>query len=74
MGTGCGRVWDAATGEALGWRADNPLQGEVVTWHEPSGELLAASEVAWRWLGWVGAIVGEPVRLPTETFGPLPAM
>jgi WD domain, G-beta repeat/Pentapeptide repeats (8 copies) len=68
------RVWDAVTGEALGWRAEHLPRGEVVTWHEPSGELLAASEVAWRWLGWVGAIDRESVRLPAETFGPLPAM
>lgn len=45
---------------------------EAAGFAEPGGELIGASAGAWRWLGWVGVVDGKWVRLPAETFGPLP--
>jgi len=37
-------------------------------------EVLGASEGAWRWLGWLEERDGKMVRLPAETYGPLPPL
>jgi WD40 repeat protein len=71
---GAVRVWDAATGEPTAWRIDHLPDDELARWDIRSGRLSGASAGAWRWLGWVGSIGGHAVRMPAETFGPLPTL
>lgn len=68
------RVWDAATGRLVGWQLEQLPKGELTVWSSPGHELLGASEGAWRWLGWLMPQDGRLVRLPAETWGPLPPL
>jgi WD40 repeat protein len=73
-GDGLLRIFDTATGEQVGWNADPLPENELCTWDATTGQLLGASEGAWRWLAWGGVIDGEVAMLPAETFGPLPPL
>jgi WD40 repeat protein len=68
------RIWDAATGRLVGWQLDQLPDSELAVWSSPEHELLGASEGAWRWLGWLVPQDGRLVRLPAETWGPLPPL
>ena len=48
--------------------------GELAVFDAVSGELVGASQGAWRWLGWTVTQNGRLDRLPAETFGPLPSL
>jgi WD40 repeat protein len=70
------RTWDP-TGNPGGTelrRADHLPGQNLALWDSPSGELLGATDDAWRWLGYPVSIDGRPDRLPAETFGPLPPL
>jgi WD40 repeat protein len=67
------RVWDAETGEPVGPRILSLPDGEFATFDASTDELMWVSPGAWRWLGWSVEENGQVIRLPAETFGPLPA-
>ncbi|KPM51875.1 hypothetical protein ACG83_33210 [Frankia sp. R43] len=71
---GTARVWDAASGRPVGWRFEQLPHGELAVWSAADGQLLGTTTEAWRWLGWQVSSEGEPVRLPAETWGPLPPL
>ncbi len=66
------RMWSVGTGEPVGWRLETRPSGNVAVGDATSGELLGASEGAWRWLGW--QTPGRMERLPAECFGRLPGL
>jgi WD40 repeat protein len=68
------RIWDAATGQLVGWQLDQLPHSELAIWSSPAHKLLGASDGAWRWLGWLVPQDGRLVRLPAETWGPLPPL
>jgi WD40 repeat protein len=68
------RIWDAATGRLIGWQFDQLPDNELAIWSNPEHELLGASDGAWRWLGWLVPQDGRLVRLPAESWGPLPPL
>ena len=51
-GDGSVRVWDAASGDQIGWWLQWLSSSSYVQWDASTGQLLGASEDAWRWLGW----------------------
>lgn len=69
---GTARIWDAASGHPVGWHLEQFPEGELAVWSAVDGQLLWATRGAWRWLGWQVIRGGAPVRLPAETWGPLP--
>lgn len=71
---GTARIWDAATGKPVGWQLGQLPDSERAIWSSPEHELLGASDGAWRWLGWLVPQDGRLVRLPAETWGPLPPL
>ena len=75
-GDGTLRLWDANTGELLRvhatWRGGDGRPGFAV-WAPSANRVIAASDDAWRSLGWQGlGADGRITRLPLETFGPVP--
>ncbi|ONH59310.1 hypothetical protein CcI49_17915 [Frankia sp. CcI49] len=68
------RIWDAVDGRPVGWRLEHLPRGELAVWSVTDRHLLGATPNAWRWLGWQVPSGGEPVRLPAETWGPLPPL
>jgi hypothetical protein len=71
---GTARIWDATTGKPDAWYLEQLPGGELVVRSAETGEVLGASEGAWRWLGWLEERDGTMVRLPAETYGPLPPL
>ncbi len=73
---GTARIWDATTGEQVGWWLEQLPEGELVTRDAASGAVIGASPRAWRWLGCHGPdpTTGELTRLPAETHGLLPSL
>ena len=67
------RIWDTTTGEPCDWMLEQFPRGHTVVWSAPDKRLLSASSEAWRWLGWLVPVDGKLVRLPAETYGPLPS-
>ncbi|WP_048699509.1 hypothetical protein, partial [Nostocoides australiense] len=67
------RVWDATTGDPIGFRI-YLLPGRQVAVFDVAGTLAGASEDAWQWLGWNVVLNGQITRLPAETYGPLPPL
>jgi hypothetical protein len=69
------RVWDAASGEPVGFQAHMLSHGGVASLSADGARLLYANEEAWRDLAWlVPDATGALIRYPAETFGPLPPM
>jgi hypothetical protein len=68
------RLWDAATGEAVAWRAEMLPEGEYAVLRADGSGAIAVSPGAWRWLGWLAKdpATGALTRYPAEIFGPLP--
>jgi WD40 repeat protein len=64
------RIWDATTGQPVGWQLDQLPDSELAIWSSPEHELLGASDGAWRWLGWLVPQDSRLVRLPAETWSP----
>jgi hypothetical protein len=73
-GDGTARIWDATTGGPVGWQLEQLPHGELAVWSAPRRDLVGASDGAWRWLGWLVPRGGRLVRLPAETWGPLPPL
>jgi hypothetical protein len=73
-GTDGARVWDATTGQPVGFTMFSLPDGELAVFDAVSGELVGASPGAWRWLGWTIIQNGRLDQLPAETFGPLPPL
>lgn len=70
------RLWDAATGACL--RVHAMHDGDHAVFdprpRAQGGQILEATEGAWRWLRWAVGGDGLPFDiLPAEAFGPLPA-
>jgi WD40 repeat protein len=62
------RLWNPTTGTEL--RRIQQIGAELLLWSD--GALVAATDGAWRYLGYPVVEHGRPARLPAETYGPLP--
>ena len=69
------RLWDANTGEQIGYRFIHLPEGETATISADESEIIYASDGAWRWLGWLipNPDTGALERYPAEVFGELPS-
>jgi hypothetical protein len=68
------RVWDAATGQPVGFTIVTLPSHELAVFDAVSTALAGASAGAWRWLGWNLVQDGRLTRLPAETYGNLPPL
>ncbi len=68
------RVWDAATGQPVGFTIVTLPSDELAVFDAVSQALAGASAGAWRWLGWNVVQDGRLTRLPAETYGSLPPL
>ena len=69
------RLWDAASGLPVGFRAHWLSQGGLASFSADGTRVLYANDEAWRDLAWlIPDETGALVRYPAETFGPLPPM
>lgn len=67
------RLWDAASGEAIGFRIEFLGNGAWATLAVGEDRVIQVGSEAWRWLGWlVPDPDGKLTRYPAEIFGPLP--
>ena len=67
------RLWDAASGAAIGFRVHMLGASEFVSMTPDGKRIIQVSPDAWRDLGWlVPAATGVLTRYPAEIFGPLP--
>lgn len=70
---GSARVWDAKTGSVATefWHFPD-ARATLAPTPDGVGRIVAASELAWRYLNWEVIIDGEALTVPAETYGPLP--
>jgi len=67
------RLWDAATGLAVGFRVAHLGDGHFASLTADGQRIIQVSPEAWRDLGWlVPDPTGALTRYPAELFGPLP--
>ncbi|MFW6198579.1 MAG: WD40 repeat domain-containing protein, partial [Acidobacteriota bacterium] len=69
-------LWDPDAGEALAWRIQLLPGGEFAVLAEDGRSAVQVSSGAWEWLGWLvpDEEDGSLIRLPAETYGPLPVV